>query len=141
MPYKAEKWDALSQEQNFLKHHFLDFYQCAISLNVLYYGDLCYLLCSCTNPKSLQINIWKNLKSAVSREQINETASLFVCSYKFTKMKSWFKMMVWHDQNCLWPVWSWDCEIDCIGIMSRLNKLIFCMLIQIHINQKLINFF
>ena len=31
-------------------------------------------------------------KSVISQEQIDETASFFVCWYKFPKIKSWFKI-------------------------------------------------
>ena len=43
-------------------------------------------------------------KSIISPEQIDETASLFECWYKFTKIKSWSSFFIRHGQSCLWTL-------------------------------------
>ena len=47
------------------------------------------------------------------------------------KLKADQKVLGGHCQKWVWPVWSQDSKIDCISNMSRWNKLIFCMLVQI----------
>ena len=75
------------------------------SLNLFCDENLYYLLCSCTNPISHKACFWdidqnglsqsdcSISKPAISPEQIDETASFFAYSYKFTKSKSWSKIL------------------------------------------------
>ena len=41
------------------------------------------------------------------------------------------KSFEWAWSKMVWPFWSQDSKIDCISKMSRWNKLIFSMLVQI----------
>ena len=34
-------------------------------------------------------------------------------------------------QKWVRPVWSWDSKSECVSKLTRWNKLIFCMLVQI----------
>ena len=73
-----------------------------------------FVLCSCANPIfSGSWDVDQNapsqsdcriFKSIISPEQIDETASLFECWYKFTKIKSWSSFFIRHGQSCLWTL-------------------------------------
>ena len=73
----------------------------------------------------------RTLKLILSDEWKDLINWFFACWYRFTKIKSWSKIywvgMVKND----WPVRAWDSKIGCISKMSRWNKLIFGLLVQI----------
>ena len=95
-------------------------------------------------------------KSTISPEQVDETASFFACWHKFTKIRSWSKFfwlgMVknWCGQSGLWTLkmtgkygQSGDGTLENWLYLKneQLDKLIFCMLMQIHEKEELIKFF
>ena len=47
------------------------------------------------------------------------------------KLKGDLKFSVGYGPKWVWSVWSHDSKIDCISKMSRWNKLIFYILVQI----------
>ena len=57
-------------------------------------------------------------KSSISPEERDETASLFACWCKFTKIKScwkdfWLEKNENMSQKWVWPIWSVGSKIDC----------------------------
>ena len=91
---------------------------------MFYNENLCYMLCSCTNPllgKILYLRYWskctqpikfQDFKSTISPEKIDETAAFSVCWYKFTKIKIWWKFFLGgHGQKWELPVWSWNLKL------------------------------
>ena len=69
-----------------------------------------------------RINRWIKTKSEMG------VASLIFCMLVQILIKTY---LGGHSQKWIWPVWSQDFKIDYFSKMSRWNKRIFCMLVQI----------
>ena len=109
-----------------------------VLLNQFYNKNICYLLCSFTNPifgKFLVPEICTKMFSAnhivgffnqsyLQNKSLKQSDFLDVDIHSH-KLKVDEKCLGEHSQKCAWPVWSQDSKIDCISRVNRWNELIF----------------
>ena len=72
----------------------------------------------------------RTLKFNVSEEWVDGRNWFLHVDTDSQKLNADQKLLVGHGRKWLLSVWSQDSKIDCISMLNRCKKLIFCMLVQ-----------
>ena len=146
---KLGKWTKDGRKTGFFE--FIEKFCHQSLLNLFYLNEnLYYCLCSCLNPIFTKIfvpEIWVKVFSAnqiagfynqpcFQNKRMNQLDFLDVDTNS-QNLKVYQKFFRRHVQKWVWPVWSHDSKIDCISRMSRWNKLVLCMVVEIQESEKL----